>query len=396
MSLTDAKIRKIRASEKQYKIFDREGLFLLVKPSGSKIWKYKYHFGGKERLLTIGNYPEISLLQARNNQFEAKKNLMQNIDPSQLQRESKQKLKFKVANTFKSAVDLWHQNNSHKWLPHHAEDIKQRLENHVLPALGSRQLDTIKPMDILHLLKPIEKRGNCETVHKLLGYIRSTFQFAVIAGLVQTNPARELSIAFKQPLVKNHLTIKAAELPAFLKELETVNTSIKNKIAVKLLLATMLRTGELRKSKWEYINFETREWIVPAEIMKMKLPHIVPLSDYAISLLRQLQIITGSGEYMFPNGQFRKNPYISENVINNVIDETTFKDKLVGHGFRSLASTTLNEHGFNKDAIERQLAHKEPNRIRAAYNHAEYILERKEMMQWWSDFIKKHCYASIK
>lgn len=387
MSLTDLRIKKAPIKEKAYKIFDRDGLYLLVYPTGSKVWRYKYKYAGKEKLISFDRYPEVSLLDAREKQFEARKLLTQGIDPSSSKREDKQRAVYKAENTFEIIATQWHETNSIKWTPRHAKRVKGRMEKHLFPIIGKRPIDSLKPLDILSLLRKIEAEGKFETVHRLLNYSQNIFRFAVIIGLIESNPARELGAAIKPKQTEHFPSIKADELKTFLEELEQVNTSLQNKLAVKLQLATFLRTNELRQSKWEYIDFKTRVWIVPADLMKMKLAHIVPLSDFTICLLKELWKITGHSEYILPNTQKKKHPYMSENTINYVIDKTSFKDKLVGHGFRSLASTTLNEHGFNKDAIERQLAHKEPNKVRAAYNHAEYMLERIKMMQWWGNFI---------
>lgn len=387
MTLTDRQIREAKIEDKQYKLYDREGLYLLVKPSGSKLWRFKYSFAGKECLLALDRYPEISLATARERQFEARKQIARGINPADSKRENKKQAVYQVENTFETIARQWHDTNSPKWKPTHAGMILRRIENHLFPVIGKRPINSLKPLDILSLLKKIEAKNKFETVHRLLNYTQNVFRFAVIIGIIETNPARELGAAIKPKQTEHYPSIKDDQIKPFLNEIDQVNTCVQYKLAVKLQMATFLRTSELRKSKWVNIDFDKREWIVPAELMKMKHDHMVPLSDYTISLLKSLWQITGYSEYILPNRQNKKHPYMSENTINYVIRKTESFKELVGHGFRSLASTTLNEHGFNRDAIERQLAHKEPNKVRAAYNFAEYLPERREMMQWWGDFI---------
>ncbi|MEQ1790579.1 MAG: site-specific integrase [Rickettsiales bacterium] len=257
-----------------------------------------------------------------------------------------------------------------------------------MPILENRPISDISALELLEILQKLEKAGKTETTHKLLQNCRGIFQRAVITKRASYNPAFDLQGVLKPHITKHYPTIGHNQLPDFLEKLEEVKTTEINRLAVKILMHSFVRTGELRKSKWADVNFKSGEWFFPADIMKNRLPHIVLLSKQLIELLRQLQRITGNSEYLLPSQNLQKNPIMSENTINSVIHDMGYKGELVGHGFRAMASTILNERGFNPDAVEVQLAHKCSNKVRAAYNHAQYLPERRQMMDWWGDFIE--------
>lgn len=388
MALSDKKIQTAKVLNKKYKLFDGKGLYILVSPSGSKLWRLKYHFAGKERLISLGSYPELTLEKAREKHFEARKLITAGIDPGAQKQIEKQEAIIAAKNTFQAIALEWHETNTPRWDSRHAKRILARMQNHLFPQFGHKPVDSFKPLDILDVLKKIESEGKHETVHRLLNYTQCVFRYAVITGRILNNPARELGAAIKPKQTNHFPTIHTSELNAFLTAFDTVSASLRSKLAFKLQLLTFLRTNELRQLKWSYIDARLKELRIPAIVMKMKLPHVVPLSREAIEVLIELEKLSGDDEYIFPNIPGKKCPYMSENTVNQVIVKMGYKGRIVSHGFRSLASTTLNEAGFHEDAIERQLGHKEPNKVRAAYNHAEYLNERRAIMDWWGAFIR--------
>lgn len=389
MPLTDIACKNAVASDKPRKLADEKGLYLEIMPSGSKYWRLKYRFAGKEKRLALGVYPEVSLKAARESRDEARKLLADNIDPSAKKKDDKRHAAFNANNTFKAIAREWHDTNKPKWTPTHADKIWRRMECHIFPDLGERPIGEIKPLELLDTLRKVEKNGSTETSHRLLQTCTVIFRYAIVTARVSYNPASDLRGALIPHKAEHLPTIQAKELPAFFRALEKVEASEQNKLAIKIIMLTFIRQGELRQAKWEDIDFNAKEWRLPAHTTKMRDAHIVPLCSQVITLLLQLKELTGDGEYLFPSQHRRKNPVISENTINNILHKMGYKDKLVGHGFRALASTTLNEHGFRPDVIERQLAHAERNKVRAAYNRAEYLKERREMMQWWANYVQE-------
>lgn len=388
MALSDKKVREAKILTKKYKLYDGNGLHILVSPSGSKLWRFKYQFAGKEKLMSLGMFPLLGLQEARDRHFEARRQLLNGIDPNAKKQAEKVALRQAAANTFEAIAMEWHDTNSPRWDARHANRILRRMQNHLFPAFGHKPIDSFKPLDILVVLKKIEAEKKYETVHRLLNYAQGVFRYAVITGRIVNNPSRDLNAAIKPKQTQHYPSISSHELSGFLNAFASVDVSKQAKLALKLQLLTFLRTNELRQLKWEYIDYTLMQLRIPAVIMKMKRPHIVPLSKQAIAEIRELEPLNSYSEYLFPNIPGKKCPYMSENTVNNVIVRMGYKGKVVAHGFRSLASTTLNEHGFNPDAIERQLAHKEPNKIRAAYNFAEYLPERIQLMEWWGEFVE--------
>lgn len=387
MPLTDTAIKNAKPKEKSYKLTDGDGLYLLVHPNGGKYWRMKYLYVGKEKLLSFGTYPEISLVDARSKRLDARKLLANGADPRGARKEEKRKAVYDASNTFASVANEWFEVNRPKWTDDHAARLWRRLEANIISEFGDRPITEVKALDLLDALRKIEKRGATELTHRLLQICSVIFRYAVLTGRISYNPAGDLRGALIPHKATNHPTITSRELPDFLKKLEAIETSVQNKLAIRLLLLTFIRQGELRQGKWEDVDFVAKEWRLPSETTKMREEHIVPLAEQTIAVLKELKEITGYGELMFPSQQRRRNAIMSENTINQIIHKMGYKDKLVGHGFRALASTTLNEMGFQPDVIERQLAHMERNKIRAAYNRAEYLPQRREMMQKWADFL---------
>jgi integrase len=388
MPLTDTAIRKAKPKEKPFKISDSGGLYLLVQPSGSKWWRYKYRFAGKEKLLALGSYPETSLAEAREKHFQAKKALAAGNDPGEAKRQAKRVATIQAENDFESIAREWLNQNSHKWSPHYAGEVLKRLKNHIFPKLGKRPIAELTAPDILDVLRVIEAAGALDMAQRMMQTCGQIFRYAITTGRADRNPAMDLRGALKTPVRKNHSYLKEDELPKYLKRLEAFDCSTQTKLALKFLLLTFVRTVELRGAEWSEINFDKAEWRIPAERMKMKELHIVPLSNQAVSILEDLRRHNGNGKYIFPH---HHNPHkvMSENTILFALYRMGYQYKATGHGFRATASTILNEHGFDSDVIERQLAHNERNKVRAAYNHAQYLPERRKMMQWWANFLDK-------
>ena len=367
---------------------DGDGLHLLVHPNGSKYWQFRYHFAGKERTpLAIGKYPEISLAEARDKRFEAQRLLNRNIDPNDEKRREKREAEFSAVSSFDAVAKEWKELKRGTITDEQLERNWRRLELHVFPWLGKRPVAEIRPLEVLSPLKRVEQRGHTEQSRRLLQLCSSIFRYAVITGRIDADPSAALGDAMKPHRGGHYPTLRAEELPEFLGAFAALITSEQNKLAFRLLLLTAVRTGEMRYSKWENIDLDAGEWRIPASIMKMRRDHLVPLSRQAVEVLQELRKITNGQEWLVPSQQNRRHAVMSENTITHMLKRMGYKDRIVGHGFRALFSTIANEQGFNRDAIERQLAHVEGNRVRAAYNRAEYVPERREMMQWWADYL---------
>jgi len=384
-SLSDAAVRNAKAKVKPYKISDGEGLFLLITPSGGKYWRMRYFVGAKEKLLALGVYPEVSLADARERRAQARKALAVGNDPGEAKKEAKRLTILKQENTFEVVAREWHQNRLAKWSPEHAKKILKRLETHVFNRIGTRPIADITATELLSVMRKIEEHGG-EIAHRLLQVCGQIFTYGVITERAIGSPAVSLRGALKPVVKGNHAYIKPNELPEYLKKLEAYDGALQTKLAMKFLLLTFVRTGELRGAEWSEIDFDKAEWRIPAERMKMKELHIVPLSRQAVGILKELYALSGQWRYVFPN-QHKPSGHMSENTVLYGLYRMGYHSRATGHGFRSTASTVLNEHGFPPDVIERQLAHGERDKIRAAYNYAQYLPERRKMMQWWADYL---------
>ncbi|HEY5298696.1 MAG TPA: integrase arm-type DNA-binding domain-containing protein [Verrucomicrobiae bacterium] len=386
MPLSDTAIRKAKPQAKPFKLADGGGLYLLVQPSGSKWWRYKYRFADKEKLLALGSYPETSLMEAREQHLQARKLLAAGNDPGEAKRVAKRLVSIKAENTFESIAREWLEQNKNQWSKLYAADVTKRLENHIFPKLGHRPLAEITTTDILDVLRVIEKSGALDMAQRMMQVCGQVFRYAITTSRVDRNPVTDLRGALKTPVRKHHAYLKASELPEYLQKLENYDGNLETKLALKFLLLTFVRTVELRGAEWPEINFDKADWRIPAERMKMKDLHIVPLSTQAMAVLEELKKHTGNRKYLFPN-QHKPAGFMSENTVLFALYRMGYHSKATGHGFRATASTILNELGFHSDVIERQLAHVERNKVRAAYNHAEYLPERRKMMQWWADYL---------
>ena len=386
MPLTDVVVRNAKPKDKPQKLTDGDGMFLYVHPNGGKYWRFQYRFAGKQKILALGVYPEVSLADARDRRAQARKVLAAGNDPGEVKKEAKRLLVINSENTFEAIAREWHEQRLHEWKPHYAADMLNRIETHLIPKLGKRPIADLTSAEILSTMRIIEATGALDLTQRMLQTCGMVIRYAIATGRAERNPVADLRGALKTPIRNNRSYLKAEDLPEYLKKLETFDGTVQTKLALKLLLLTFVRTTELRAAEWEEIDFDKAQWRIPAVRMKMKEQHIVPLARQTIELLRELQKHTGNRQYLFPN-HHRPVTFMSENAMLYALYRMGYHSKATGHGFRATASTILNEHGFMPDVIERQLAHCERNSIRAAYNHAQYLTERRKMMQWWADYL---------
>ncbi|WP_048947525.1 tyrosine-type recombinase/integrase [Kingella kingae] len=385
MKLNDQQIKKAKPHEKPYKLTDGKGLYLLVKPNGGKYWRLDYTIDGKRQTLSIGTYPTITLSQAREIAMNARKQKANGISPSQAKQQAKAERRAAQLNTFQAIAMQWHTANLHRWKDHNAARIFNQLKKDVFPYLGSKQLNEISVADVKAVLARVVERNATATAEKIRQWIAAIYAHAAILEMTDRNPAAVLrgTLARTQP---QHLpALPESELTEFYFRLLTGNITQQSRIAMLLLMLTFARSTEFRGGQWQEIDFTARTWIIPAERMKHeknkpKPPHLIPLSDWAMELLTELRELTGHTPYLFPS-RTAKTGVISEVTLNTIIKRLGYGGIATPHGFRSLASSILNERGFNPDAIERQLVHIPSDKIRAAYNRAEYLAERTEFMQ---------------
>jgi len=390
MKLTARQVDTAKPKEKPYKLSDGGGLYLEVATSGSRYWRLKYRYAGKEKRLAFGVYPEVSLAEARDKREAAKKVLAAGNDPGEVKKAEKIAQKLGFENTFEAIAREWHQVRADRWSLRYREEIIDTFEKDVFPYIGKRPIAEIKPMELLETLRRMEKRGALEKMRK----VRQRCG-AIVTGRAEYNPAPDLATALATPKKTHFPFLTAEELPHFLKDLAGYTGSIITKTATQIIMLTGVRTQELRFARWEDINFEKRLWEIPAEVMKMKRPHIVPMSDQVVALFESLKPITGLYPLVFIGRNDRTKP-ISKESINQVIELLGYKGRVTGHGFRHTMSTILHEEGFDSAWIETQLAHVDKNAIRGAYNHAQYLDGRKEMMQWYASFITNLSIASVR
>ena len=390
--LSEKEVKNAKPGTKVRKLFDGNGLLLRIKPNGTKLWEYRYRVpapeGLKEKTLALGLYDEVSLKEAREKCLAARRLKAEGKDPGEDRRAKKQHARYQSANTFGAIANEWREASKDKWCEDHALRTWARVELHLLPPFGNKPIDQISALDLLDVFRKLEREGKTETTHRLLQICRGVFQLAVLTRRAVYNPTHDLKGALKAHKATNFPTIGHNRLPEFLGELEAAKISLMTRLAIKLLILTFVRQGELRRAKWSDFDVKAGEWRIRAETTKMRQLHHVPLSSQALKVLAQLRAVSGDSEYMLPSQAKTKHPIMSENTINKAIHEMGFKGELVGHGFRSLASTILNEQGFRADVIERQLAHMPRDKVRAAYNRAQYLPERREMMKWWGNYVE--------
>jgi len=385
--LTVKQIDAAKPKDKSYRLADAGGLFLFVPPTGKKVWRLRYRFDGKEKTLVIGPWPQISLTEARARQSEAKMKLLSGVDPAeQKQARKKKKEKAPDAWTFADIFREWYAHKSVVWSGKYAAELLRMFEYDILPLMGHMQMEEIEPLELLKVIRLYEDRGAMERADKARKRCGEVFRYAIVTGRATYNPAPDLVKALKGYRKKNHAFLPMNRIQTFHCSLESYAGSVVAKNAALILHYTVLRTAELRSMRWENVDFENRLIVIDAEIMKNRRPHIVPMSDQVHALMISMKKITGHGVLCFP-GRINKNKPISENTILGVIRRVGYEGQTTGHGFRHHFSTVLNEHQWPHDIIERQLSHIDRNSIRGVYNHAQYLDKRREMMQWWADWI---------
>lgn len=388
MPLTDIQIRKANPKEKPYTLNDGNGLSLLIEPNGSKGWRFRYRFAGKPKMISLGVYGQVTLAEARKKRDEAKKQLAENINPSDARKSEKIALRYATENTFYAVAMEWHSSKCSTWSDGYASEILRCFENDIFPYIGKRLIDQIAPLELLAVLQKIEKRGALEQANKIRRRCGEVFRYAVITGRVKYNPAPDLAGAMNKPETKHFPFLREDEIPDFVKALNNYQGSKITKYATQLLMLTGVRTVELRLAEWSEFDFDNDIWEIPKERMKKRRPHLVPLSPQVIAILNELKVITGYYPLLFPGRNDVRKP-ISEASINKVIEKIGYKGRLTGHGFRHMMSTILHEKGFDSAWIELQLAHVDKNSIRGTYNHALYLENRKNMLKWYSSNIMR-------
>ena len=389
MALTDLQIRRAKPQAKPYRLYDSGGLYLEVTPKGSRLWRMKYRFGGKEKRLALGQYPEVSLSEARDDRDEARRQLRKHLDPSALRRAAKAAARaneVEEAATFEALTREWLEKRRPRWSAGHSATVEDRLRANILPWLGSKPIAAIGSPELLQCIKRIETRGAPEVARRVLQCCSQVFRYAIASGLATTNPADALRGAIVPHRVRHHASLTTpSQVRALLLAIDGFQGTYVVRSALKLQALLFVRPGELRRAEWEEIDLDLAEWRIPAAKMKLRAEHIVPLAAQSVQILAELKPLTGAGKYVFPSIRSAARP-MSENTINAALRRLGYgPDEMTAHGFRSMASTLLNEEGWPHDAIERQLAHAERNSVRSAYNHADYLAVRKQMMQAWAN-----------
>ena len=385
MKLTDAKLRTLKVAGKH---FDGGGLYLELTPSGGRYWRLKYRHGGKEKRLAFGVYPDVSLKEARERRDEARKIHERGDDPGAVKKAEKARALVDAGNTFEAVARDWHKHQLGTWSAGHAERVLKSLEADAFPGIGARPIAHIKPREVVALAKKIEARGAGEVADRVLKRIRAVFRYAVAHERIEVNPMSEIKPGeiLKPRPVTHRLALADADLPAFLARLQAYEGDPSTKAALRLLMLTALRPGELRGLRWIEVDTDAAQIRIPGQRMKMKAPHIVPLSRQAVAVIETMRPLSGDRDLVFPS-PYSPGKALSENTFNSALARMGFKGYATAHGFRALFSTVANEAGHDADVIERQLAHIERNKVRAAYHRAEYLAERAALLQWWADHL---------
>ncbi len=388
--LTDLQVRNAKAPKKEVKLFDGGGLYLSVTPSGGKLWRFKYRFGGLEKKLSLGAFPAVSLAAARQERDKARQLLAQGIDPGAARKEQ-QRVGQREEDTFKALAGEWVALQEGAWAPTHTETVKARLEVYVFPHLGARPVSEITPPELLSVLRRIEAKGIVETAHRVKQICGQIFRYGVGVGRCERDPSADLrGQLVRKPKVKHMAALTdRKEVAALLRALDDYAGSLVLRCALRLAPLVFVRPGELRHMEWAEIDFDTALWTIPAEKMKMRKVHAVPLSRQALAILAEIRTFSGGECYVFPSATGKGRP-MSNMAINAALRRMGFtKEEMTGHGFRSLASSLLHEAGWDSTLIELQLAHRDTNTVRAIYNRAERLEERRKMMQAWADYLER-------
>jgi integrase len=388
MPLTDVAVKTAKPKAKAFKLTDERGMFLLVSPNGSKWWRLKYRIAGKEKSLSLGVYPDVSLKDARIKRDDARALIAEGVDPSQNRKAQKQSSEEHGANSFEVVAREWLEKASPGWTSGHEAKVRASLEGNAFPWLGASPIADIKASDLLTVLRRVEARGAVHTAHRVHQQCGKVFRYAIATGRAERDVAADLRGALAKETRSHHASITDTKaIGELMRDIAGYQGMFPTKCALRLAPLVFVRPGELRHAEWAEIDFEKSEWRIPAEKMKMRAVHIVPLSTQAVAILKELYPLTSGGRYVFPSVRTHDRP-MSENTVTAALRGLGYESgEMTGHGFRSMASTLLNEQGWNGDAIERQLAHGERNKVRGAYNYAEYLPERRKMMQAWADYL---------
>lgn len=388
MRLTDIKIRQSKSSDKPRKLTDGHGLYLEIRPNGSKLWRYRYRIAGRENLFAIGEYPAISLQEARKIRDEARCLVKQGIHPSHARRDTLAKQLAKNVNTFESVAREWLDKKRGRWSAYYHKQATACLERNAFSKIGHLPIRSVTASHILHILQDMERRGAETYAIQLRQWCSAIFRYAVVTLRADHDPATALKGAVHRPKINHSRPMSREQIGEFKFRLAAYGGNRTTVIALQMLLHTFVRTVELRLAEWPEFDEEARIWTIPAERMKMRRPHVVPLSRQVSALVAELKSITGAGRWLFPN--FRRPAHaMSPTTINRALEHMGYPSGCwTAHDFRATASTCLHEMGYRPEVIERQLAHVEKSKTKAAYNHAEYLPERREMMQSWSDWIE--------
>ncbi len=388
--LNNTEITQAKTKEKIYNLSDGQGLQLRVKPNGSKLWLFDYRqpFTKKRKSISFGSFPELSLAQARAKRTVAKELLAQEIDPQEHRDEQKRINSIAHANTFEHIAAKWLEVKKGSISTGHALDTWRSLELHIFPTIGKLPIHKISALKTIEAIQPIAAKGSLETVKRLCQRLNEVMVYAVNSGIIDNNPLAGISKAFHNP-IKQHLpTLKPDDLPLFMATLSKASIKLTTRCLIEWQLHTMVRPSEAAGSRWEEIDLDNQIWSIPAERMKSKKPHSVPLTVQAIALLEVIKPISSRSEFIFPSDRDPRK-HTNSQTANTAIKRMGFDKQLVAHGLRSIASTTLNEEGFDPDIIEAALAHTGKNEVRNAYNRTDYLNRRKPVMTWWSEYIDK-------
>ncbi|EGR4404218.1 DUF4102 domain-containing protein [Vibrio cholerae] len=394
--LSATEVKNAKAKEKEYYLVDGQGLKLRVLPSGSKQWLFNYYrpTNGKRANLNLGRFPDVSLVQARKASLNAKELIAQGIDPQDERNRQQQAHKEIHEHTFVNVAKDWFAIKQHDVTPDYALDIWRSLELHIFPHISDKPVKAITAPEIIELLKPIEAKGSLETVKRLTQRLNEVMNFATNCGLIQANPLTGIKAAFKKPKKENMAALTPAELPELMAAIANASIKRTTRCLLEWQLHTMTRPAEASGARWNEINWDEKIWTIPAERMKKRREHRIPLTEQMLALLEVMKPISGHRDFIFPSDRDPKKPCNSQ-TANMALKRMGFAGRLVSHGLRSLASTTLNEQGFDPDLVEAALAHVDDNQVRSAYNRTDYLERRKPMMSWWSGHIEEAAKGSL-
>ncbi|CUU22830.1 putative prophage P4 integrase [Duffyella gerundensis] len=400
MALTDTKVRSAKPEAKEYSLVDCDGMFLLIHPNGSKYWRFRFRFGGKQHLMAFGVYPETSLADARQKREEARRLVAAGVDPREHKRAVKEEQAKEVI-TFESVARDWHASNQ-KWSESHSGRVLKSLEDNLFDAIGKRNIAELKTRDLLIPIKAVEISGRLEVAARLQQRTTAIMRFAVQSGLIDYNPAQEIAGAVATAKRQHRAALELNRIPELLHRIDTYTGRPLTRLAVELTLLVFIRSSELRFARWSEVDFENAMWTIPGEReplegvkhshrgLKMRTPHLVPLSRQALTILGKIKSMSGNRELIFVGDHDPRKP-MSENTVNKALRVMGYDTKVevCGHGFRTMACSSLIESGlWSKDAVERQMSHQERSSVRAAYIHkAEHLGERRLMLQWWADYL---------